>query len=80
MNDVFRRHRALTLGVLRAVAVLAIGALGIVNLLEGDWFIGGLLVVCVLLSLPSLVSIVRRVRREERTTSSRADDTHARQH
>ena len=63
-------HRAVLVGVLLAVGFVAIGVWGIVNLTEGDWFIGGLFIACALLGLPSLISTVRRVRREERRSSS----------
>jgi hypothetical protein len=64
MNYFIRRHRAITVAVLGSVALLAIGVWGVINLVEGDWFIGGLFVACVLVSLPSLASTVRRMRRE----------------
>jgi hypothetical protein len=60
-------HRALRVGVLRAVLLLVLGVWGVVKLVEGDWFIGGVLLACVLLGVPSLVSTVRRIRREELT-------------
>ena len=68
MEHMIRGHRAVTVGVLGAVAFLAVGVLGVVNLVEGDWFIGGLFVACALVGLPSLVSTVRRMRREERSS------------
>jgi len=52
------------LSVLGAVALLAIGAWGVVKLGGDDWFIGGAFVVCALLGVRSLVSTVRRMRRE----------------
>jgi hypothetical protein len=45
--------------VLRAVALLGLGVWGVVKLTEGDWFIGGVLVACVLLGLQSLVTSIR---------------------
>ena len=60
-------HRALKVGVLRSVLLLVLGVWGVVELVEGDWFIGGVLLACVLLGVPSLVSTVRRIRREELT-------------
>ena len=59
-------HRSIKVGVLRAVALLALCVWGMVNLVEGDWFIGGVMLACVLLLVPSQVSAVRRMRREER--------------
>jgi hypothetical protein len=56
-------HRALKAGVLRAALLLAAGVWGVVKLFEGDWFIGGVLVACVLLAVPSLVSTFGRARR-----------------
>ena len=52
------------LGVLGAVALVAIGVWGVVKLGEGDWFIGGAFVACALLGVRSLFSTVRRMRRE----------------
>ena len=54
--------RALTLGMLGALALVAIGAWGVVKIAEGDWFIGGAFVVCALLGARSLFSTVRRMR------------------
>ena len=59
-------HRALKVGVLRSVLLLVLGVWS-VELVEGDWFIGGVLLACVLLGVPSLVSTARRIRREELT-------------
>ena len=56
--------RALILGVVGAVALVAIGVWGAVKLGEGDWFIGGAFVACALLGARSLFSTVRRMRRE----------------
>lgn len=71
-------HRALIVGVLGAVAILGIGVWGIVNLVEGDWFVGGLFVGCALVSLPSLVTTVRRMRREERAGRGDGGSSHGR--
>ncbi len=65
-DHVTHGHRAVTVGVLAAAALLAIGAWGIVNLLDGDWFVGGLFVACAILGVPSAVSRVRQLRRAER--------------
>ena len=73
MDHRIRAHRAVTVGVLGVAALVAVGVWGVVNLVEGDWFIGGLFVACVLFGLPSLVSSVRRMRREERGSSSAAN-------
>ena len=48
---------------LRAVALLVLAVWGVINLADGDWVIGGLLVGCVVFGLPSLVSTVWRMRR-----------------
>ena len=65
VDRVMHGHRSI-MGVLRAVALLALCVWGVVNLVDGDWFIGGVMFVCVLLLVPSRVSAVRRMRREER--------------
>jgi hypothetical protein len=62
VDHLMHEHRALTVGVLRAVLLLGLGVWGVVKLLEGDWFIGGVLLACVLLGVPSLVSTLRRAR------------------
>ena len=49
--------------MLRAVALLALCVWGVVNLVAGDWFIGGVMLACVLLGVPSLVSTLQRPRR-----------------
>ena len=71
-------HRALIVGVLGAVAIVGIAVWGIVNLVDGDRFIGGLFVGCALVSLPSLVTTVRRMRREERTGRGAGGSSHGR--
>jgi hypothetical protein len=70
LDLVTRGHRAAALGTLGAVAFLAVGVWGIVNLLDGDWFIGGLFLGCMLLGLSSLTSTVRSMRRKERAASA----------
>jgi hypothetical protein len=42
-------------GVLGAVAFVLVGVWGIINLSEGDWFIGGVMVGCAVVGLWSLV-------------------------
>lgn len=64
-------HRALWVGVLGAVALAAVALWAVVNLLEGDWFIAALFGTSVLLGAPSLVSTTRRLRREDRSRTSR---------
>jgi hypothetical protein len=71
-------HRALIVEILGTAAILGIGVWGIVNLVEGDWFIGGLFVGCALVSLPSLVTTVRRMRREERAGRGDGGSSHGR--
>jgi hypothetical protein len=63
-----------TVGVLGAAALLAVGVWGVVNLAAGDWFIGGLFVACALFGVPSVVSRVRRLRREERDPAAAAHE------
>ncbi len=67
-------HRAVTAGLLGAAALLAVGVWGVVNLLDGDWFIGLLFVACALFGVPSAVSRVRRLRREERDPHAVANE------
>jgi hypothetical protein len=71
-------HRALIVGILGTAAILGIGVWGIVNLVEGDWFIGGLFVGCALVSLQSLVTTVRRMRREEHAGRRDGGSSHGR--
>ena len=73
-DHVARGHRAVTVGVLGAAALLAVGVWGVVNLLDGDWFIGGLFVACALFGVPSVVSRVRRLRREARDPRATANE------
>ena len=56
-------HRSIKVGVLRAFVLVALSAWGVINLVEGDWFIGGVVLACVLLGVPSLVSTLHRPRR-----------------
>jgi hypothetical protein len=63
LGQAVREHRAAMSPALRAVAFLGLAVWGVVNLVEGDWVIGGLLVGCVVFGLPSLVSNVWRMRR-----------------
>ena len=58
-----RARRALILGVLSAVALLAVGVWGVVKLGERDWLVGSIFVVCAVLGLRSVASAVGRVRR-----------------
>ena len=46
--------RSAATGLLGAVAFVLVGAFGVVNLAEGDWFIGGVLVASAIVSLWSL--------------------------
>ena len=71
-------HRALIVGILGAAAILGLAAWGIANLAQGDWFIGGLFVGCALISLPSLATTVRRMRREERAGRRDGGSSHGR--
>ena len=71
-------HRALIVGILGTAAIVGIGVWGIVNLAGGDWFIGGLFVGCALVSLPSLLTTVRRMRREERAGRRDRGSSHGR--
>jgi hypothetical protein len=71
-NHVLHGHRAVTVGVLGVAALLAVGVWGVINLVERDWFIGGVFVACALLGVPSLISTVRRMRRQERRSSTPA--------
>jgi hypothetical protein len=56
-------HRAAMSLALRTMAFLVLAVWGAINLVEGDWVIGGLLVGCVVFGLPSLVSKAWRMRR-----------------
>ena len=67
VDHVIHGHRALTVSVLvRVAALVGLGVWGVVKLADGDWFIGGVLVACVLLGSQSLVTRVQRVRRSRR--------------
>ena len=55
-------HRAAMTAAVRAVALLVLAVWSVVNLVEGDWVIGALLVGCFAFGLPSLISQVRRMR------------------
>ena len=78
MDHVMHGHRAVTMGVLGAVALLAVGVWGVVNLVEGDWFIGVGFVGCALLGLRSLVLTVGRMRREERDSPEKSSPRYKR--
>ena len=65
VDHLIRGHRAVAAGVLGALGLLLVGVWGVVNLLEGDWFIGGIFVASAVVAAPSLVSTVRRLRRDE---------------
>ena len=69
VESVTRGHGAVAVGVLGTLAFLAVGVWGVANLVEGDWFIGGLFLVCAVAGLPSVVSTARRLRREEHARS-----------
>lgn len=49
-----RGSRAAAPGVLAATAFVAVGVWGVVNLSEGDWFIGGVMVASAVVALWSL--------------------------
>jgi hypothetical protein len=55
--------RSAATGLLGAVAFVFVGVWGVVNLSEGDWFIGGGMVGCALAGLWSLVGRVLEQRR-----------------
>jgi hypothetical protein len=63
LGHAVHEHRAAMSLALRAVAFLVLAVWGAINLGEGDWVIGGLLVGCVVFGLPPLVSKVWRIRR-----------------
>ena len=66
IDGVIRGHRAAALGVLGAIAYLAIGVWTVVNFLAADWVMGGIGAACVLVGVPKLISTVQRMRRQER--------------
>lgn len=55
--------RASAVGVLGAVAFVLVGVWGVVNLSEGDWFIGGVMLASAVIGLWSLVVRTLRERR-----------------
>jgi hypothetical protein len=55
--------RSAATGLLGAVAFVLAGVLGVVNLADGDWFIGGVLVASAMVGLWSLVVRVLQQRR-----------------
>ena len=59
LRHAVHEHRAAMSSALRAVALLVLAVWGVVNLVQGDWIIGVLLVGCVAFGLPSLISQVR---------------------
>jgi hypothetical protein len=63
LGHAVQAHRAAMSLALRAVAFLVLAVWGVVNLVEGDLVIGGLLIGCVVFGLPSLVLNVWRMRR-----------------
>ena len=63
LGQAVHERRAVMSLALRAMAFLVLAVWGVINLVEGDWVIGGLLVGCVVFGLPSLVSTVWRLRR-----------------
>jgi hypothetical protein len=75
IDGVIHEHRAAALGVLGALAYLAIGVWALVNFLEADWVMGGIGAACVLVGVPKLISTVQRMRREERRASPPAHTT-----
>jgi uncharacterized membrane protein YdjX (TVP38/TMEM64 family) len=56
--------RSAATSLLGAVAFVFVGVLGAVNLSDGDWFIGGVMVACAIVGLWSLV--VRLVQQRRR--------------
>jgi hypothetical protein len=50
-----RTNRSLMLSLLGIAAYVAVGVWGVVNLAEGDWFVGGVMLGAALVGLPSLV-------------------------
>ena len=75
IDDVIHGHRAAALGVLGALAYLAIGVWTVVNFVEADWVMGGIGAACVLVGVPKLISTVLRLRRQERRASPPAQRT-----
>jgi hypothetical protein len=63
LGHAVHEHRAAMSLALRAAAFLVLAVWGVINLGQGDWVIGGLLVGCVVFGLPPLVSKVWRIRR-----------------
>jgi hypothetical protein len=49
--------------VLAAVAWVLLGSWGVVNLAQGDWFVGGVMLGCAVVGLWSLATRVARERR-----------------
>ena len=47
--------RSAAISLLGAVAFVLVGIWGVINLSESDWFIGGVMVVCAVVGLWSLV-------------------------
>ena len=59
--------RTSVIGVLAAVAFVLVGLWGVVNLAEGDWFIGGVMLASVVVGLWSqVVRILQERRRRPR--------------
>ena len=56
--------RSAATGLLGAVAFVLVGVWGVVNLSQGDWFIGGVMVACAVVGLWSLV--VRMIQQHRR--------------
>jgi hypothetical protein len=50
-----RANRSLMMSLLGIAAYVAVGVWGVVNLAEGDWFVGGVMLGAALVGLPSLV-------------------------
>ena len=53
---------------LAAVAYVLLGAWGVINLADGDWFIGGVMLACAVVGLPSLLARARKERRDGHDT------------
>jgi len=56
-------RRTSAIGVLAAVAFVLVGAWGVVNLSEADWFIGGVMLASAIIGLWSLVVRILQERR-----------------
>ena len=75
IDHLMHRRRATTVGVLGAVAYVAIAVWAVVNLVEADWVMGGIGAACVLLGVPKLISSVQRMHRQERRSPPPAHRT-----